>query len=288
MGNNKNKLPDIPKKEQVVKFFECAYIPKLVIVCFVALMCGLRIREVCRLLLTDIDLERREIKIRDSKNPNRKKQGDYGKDRIAIIPEIAVSPISKWLEIVQGGKWFVSSDINPDNHMKPKTIHRWFAETRATAGLNDIDCIVKRKGQPDRIQYKFRFHSLRHFYAQYVYEKTRDLYAVKELLGHSRVDTTTIYAKVSSKVKKESVDFSFNVPIKTKIFETNPVNALNYNVPTIAKRNKKPVEILEERFANGEISAVDFQAGIRLLKVSKDYLSDNETKTNNHTEIETN
>lgn len=285
--SNKNKLPDIPRKEQVVRLFEVIYLPKLSITCFLGITCGLRIREVCRIEIPDIDLERRVIKIRDSKNPNRKKQGNYGKDRIVIIPECAVSPIKKWLEIVQGGKWFVSSDINPDNHMKPKTIHKWFAEARERAGLNETESIIKRKGQSERIQYKFRFHSLRHFYAQYVYEKTRDLYAVSRLLGHNRVDTTQVYAKVSDKVLKESVDFSFNTPMKTKVFETNPVNALNYNIPAVAKRNKKPIEILEERFANGEISAVDFQAGIRLLRVSKDYLNDNETKTNNNTEIET-
>lgn len=285
MGKNKNKLPDIPRKEQIVKFFDSAYIPKLVIACFVALMCGLRIREVCRLLIADIDLERRIIKIRDSKNPNRKKQGNYGKDRIGIIPECAVSPIKKWLDIVQGGKWFLPSEITPDNHLKPKTLSRWFSEARARAGLNQIESIIQRKGQPDKPMYKFRFHSLRHFYATYVYEKTRDLYAVGRLLGHNRIDTTTIYAKCSDKVLKESVDFSFNVPVRTQVFEQNPVNAINYHIPQIAKRDKKPIEILEERFARGEISAVDFQTAIRLLKVRKDYL-DNE-KPNNNKEVET-
>jgi integrase len=66
----KNKLPDIFTKEELIKLFEAMIRPKCVIACFVALMCGLRIREVCGLQISDINLERRIIKIRDSKNPN--------------------------------------------------------------------------------------------------------------------------------------------------------------------------------------------------------------------------
>lgn len=287
MGKNRNKLPDIPTKEKIVRLFESIYLPKLAIACHMGLFCGLRIREACRLETADIDLERRSIKIRDSKNSRRKYQGNYGKDRIVAIPEIAISPIKKWLEIVQGGKWFISSDNNPDNHMKPKTIHQWFAEARERAGLTEVDMVVKRKNQPDRTQYKFNYHSLRHFYAQYVYDKTRDLYAVGSLLGHTRIDTTQVYAKCSEKIKKETIDFAFSTPIKTKIFEENPAQALNYNIPLVAKREKKPIEILEERFAKGEISAVDFQTAIRLLRARKDYLNEHEERNQDHKQVET-
>jgi len=280
--SNKNKLPDMLRKEQLVKLFENMIIPKLSIGCFMALCCGLRVREVCRLEVADIDLERRIIKIRDSKNPNRAKQGDYGKDRIVPIPQFSVSPIMKWLDIIEGGKWFLPSENSPDSHLRTKTLHRWFSEARQKAGLNTIDYQAQYKtpnpcnNQMTKPIYKFRFHHLRHFYATYVYEKTRDLYAVANLLGHNQVTTTQIYAKVSDKTMKETIDFAFNTPIRTKIFEQNPINALNYTIPTIAKREKAPIEILEDRFARGEISAIDFQTAIRLLKVRKDYLNDEE------------
>jgi integrase len=291
MGKNKNKLPDMLNKEQLIKLFEAMYMPKLSIACFTALMCGLRIREVCRLEVSDIDLQRRIIKVRDSKNPNRKKQGEYGKDRIIPIPQIAVSPISKWLSVIEGSKYFLSGMNSPDKYLRTKTLHEWFREARERACLNQIDYTAKRKNQPDMTIYKFRFHHLRHFYATYVYEHTRDLYAVANLLGHNQVTTTQIYAKVSDKVLKESVDFAFNTPIKTQLFENNPVNALNYNIPEIAKdkvRDKSPVQILEERFARGEISAPDFQTAIRLLKVRKDYLNENENQTEPYKEVEHN
>jgi len=220
---NRNKLPDMLTKEQLLKLFENMLIPKCSIACFMALMCGLRIREVCRLEILDIDLERRIIKIRDSKDPNRAKHGGYGKDRIVPIPQIAISPIQKWLSIIEGGKYFLSAENCPDKPLVPKTLHIWFAETRKRASL-DIPERVSEYVKPTQFRkqttlYKYRFHHFRHFYATYVYEKTRDLYAVADLLGHNQVTTTQIYAKVSDKTKKESVDFAFNNPIKTKLFE---------------------------------------------------------------------
>ena len=286
--SNKNKLPDLLTKEQLVKLFENILIPKCSIACFMALMCGLRIREICNLQIGDIDLQRRQIKIRDSKNPNRTKQG-YGKDRIVPIPEIAISPVKKWLDIIDGGKYFIPSEKSPDNPLRVKTLHIWFSETRHRAGLDVVEYKVKYKrkfnNREDITIYKYRFHHLRHFYATYVYERTRDLYAVSHLLGHNQVSTTQIYAKMSDKTKQESVDFAFNIPIKTKLFQENPSNALNYSIPTIAK-NKTPLQILEERFARGEISASDFQTALRLIKVKKDYFNDDEKNKAPNTESE--
>jgi len=276
--SNRNKLPDMLTKEQLVKLFENMIIPKCSIACFMALMCGLRIREACRLEILDIDLERRIIKIRDSKDPSRAKHGGYGKDRIVPIPQITISPIQKWLSIIEGGKYFLSAENNSDKHLRPKTLHIWFAETRKRAGLDIPDRISEYK-KPTKFRkqttlYKYRFHHLRHFYATYVYEKTRDLYAVADLLGHNQVTTTQIYARVSDKTKKESVDFAFNNPIRTKLFENNPVNALNYSIPPIAKRDKTPIEILEDRYARGEISDIDFANKLRLLKLRQDYIKE--------------
>lgn len=277
MGN-KNKLPHIFTKEEVEKIFESVYEPKMAMAFLLGLMCGLRIREVCRLQTDDVDLQRRIIKIRDSKDPNRARHGGYGKDRIVPIPEAITSPMKKWKDIIGGSKWFFPSDKSPDMHISTKAIHNAFAEARTRAGLDRVNMFIKYKERTNNkdgvSQYEIKFHSLRHFYATYLYEKTRDLYAVSNLLGHNQVTTTQIYAKVSDKQMKETVDFAFNNPIRTKMFEKNPVNALNYTIPEIAKREKTPIEILEDRYARGEISDADFQVKVRMLKLRKEYLAE--------------
>ena len=49
-------------------------------------------------------------------------------------------------------------------------------------------------------------HSLRHSFALYLYEKTKDLRLVQKQLGHSNIGTTTIYADVTPERASEQVE----------------------------------------------------------------------------------
>jgi len=50
-------------------------------------------------------------------------------------------------------------------------------------------------------------HDLRHGVAMEVLEQHRDLEAVRELLGHARIDTTQIYAQIKPAHLKRRVEF---------------------------------------------------------------------------------
>ena len=52
---------------------------------------------------------------------------------------------------------------------------------------------------------KFHFHCLRHTFAVRRYLQTRDIYLVKQEMGHSSVTTTEIYAKFS--LRRLEMDF---------------------------------------------------------------------------------
>jgi len=52
---------------------------------------------------------------------------------------------------------------------------------------------------------KFHFHCLRHTFAVRRYLQTRDIYQVKQEMGHSSVTTTEIYAKFS--LRRLEMDF---------------------------------------------------------------------------------
>lgn len=49
-------------------------------------------------------------------------------------------------------------------------------------------------------------HDMRHTFGTAVYEKSKDIRATQELLGHSSVETTQVYTGVSSKAKRSAAD----------------------------------------------------------------------------------
>ena len=62
--------------------------------------------------------------------------------------------------------------------------------------LVDLKLVATESGQ------RRHFHSLRDTFACRMYYKTKDIYKVKVLLGHSSVTTTEIYANFDLKLLK--------------------------------------------------------------------------------------
>lgn len=48
-------------------------------------------------------------------------------------------------------------------------------------------------------------HNLRHLFARTFYEKEKDVLLLADLLGHSSVDTTRIYTRISEKYLNEEI-----------------------------------------------------------------------------------
>ena len=64
---------------------------------------------------------------------------------------------------------------------------------------------LKALREIDGEETKFHFHCLRHTFAVRRYLQTRDIYQVKQEMGHSSVTTTEIYAKFS--LRRLEMDF---------------------------------------------------------------------------------
>ncbi|MBI2573567.1 tyrosine-type recombinase/integrase [Candidatus Woesearchaeota archaeon] len=215
MGN-KNRLPSALNVKQLQKLFEHIERPKIAIAAFVTFFCGLRISEICKLKVEDVDLENRRIKIVDAKWRGRSEDG-YGKDRFVPIPRRAISPMQKWLEIIDGGKWFLPSMTSPDNPMRTKSLYEQFREGLQRSGLLvPLYHFQEKKGPhngKEKIKFKYYFHTLRHSYATYLHEKGVDIYTISNLLGHNQVTTTQIYAKISKTQQAKAVEEAFSGPL---------------------------------------------------------------------------
>ena len=222
MGH-KNKLPDVFNTEQLVKLFDAIDQPKVAIAVAVTFYCGLRISEICNLKIEHVDLTARKIKIVDAKNSRRFATG-YGNDRYVPLPPHMISPIKKWLEIIQGGVWFLPSDKSPDTHIRKKSLHEQFRQVLKKAALllplYEIDFAQRNHGimvSKHKTIHKYHYHTLRHAYATYLCEKGVDNYTISHLLGHKDVTTTQIYARMSDQQKTKAVELAFDTPLRSQV-----------------------------------------------------------------------
>ncbi|WP_393971454.1 tyrosine-type recombinase/integrase [Oxyplasma meridianum] len=141
---------------------------------------GLRVGELCRINIENIDTEEGIITVKGGK-------GD--RDRIVIIPEICKNLAHEYLmkrfKRTTGDNAFLISQKNTRFH--PSTIER----------------IVKRVSKEAGIQKKVTPHVLRHTFATTVLRMGGDIRFIQQILGHASVATTQIYTHVDENTLKE-------------------------------------------------------------------------------------
>jgi len=172
---------------------------------------GLRLMECVRLRVKDIDLEQREIMVRDGKG---------GKDRITMLPEALASPVREHLVRVRslyrddrrkelpgvympdalarkypkagrewGWQWvFPARDLSIDPRTQVRRRHHAHEQALQRA--------VKRAANAAGIAKPATTHTLRHSFATHLLQSGYDVRTIQELLGHSDVSTTMIYTHV--------------------------------------------------------------------------------------------
>lgn len=172
---------------------------------------GLRLQELVTLRVKDLDLERRQISVREGKGR---------KDRLTVLPERYRGPVAQHLEHVctlwkrdrEAG--FAGTTFPPALERKlPGAPREWpwqyvFPASRlciepgtGKARRHHMDESVLQKAVKlamgrSGIAKRASCHTLRHSFATHLLESGADIRTVQELLGHSDVSTTMIYTHV--------------------------------------------------------------------------------------------
>jgi len=134
---------------------------------------GLRLNEACHLRPEHIDRSAGQIRV---------EQGKGRKDRYTVLPQRLLGELESYWKLYhpQGG-WLFPSTRHPQEPMPDGTAQKIFYDA------------VRRAGLPD----KGGIHCLRHSFATHWMEAGLELFAIKRLLGHTSLSTTTKYLHVS-------------------------------------------------------------------------------------------
>ena len=192
MGLLDGEPPKIEKvkgeEEEIVRFLTEEEAQRLISACpewfkpvvIFALNTGLRAGEIFSLRWEDVDFESKTIAVKSEFSKSKKKR---------LIPmNTAVYNLLKNLERKEHGYIFTNRFGLPYKY-EDKTYRRVFKTACEKAGIKD-----------------FRFHDLRHTFASWVAMNSKDIYAVKHLLGHSSLSSTKRYAHLTDSYLKAAVE----------------------------------------------------------------------------------
>lgn len=163
------KLPIVLSLNEVVAIIRATKNLKHRAVIALLYSCGLRISEALNLKISDIDIDRGQVYVRNSKGR---------KDRYVGLAKSFLPLLSNYLMTYQPKQYFVEGL----NHTKysPQSVRHFLKKSCRASG------IVK----------KVTPHTLRHSYATHLLESGVDIRYIQSLLGHSRPETTMIYTHV--------------------------------------------------------------------------------------------
>lgn len=157
--------------------------------------CGLRVSELCALELNDLRLSQSLCRVRHGK-------GD--KERFVPVADHTIQVLRRYLDTVRPAwakkrtsRFFINRLGNP---LTRQYVHTMIKNQLAACGLDT----------------SISAHSFRHSFATHLLQSDADLRVIQELLGHSDIQTTTIYTQVQSDRLKNAYDSVFETESEKK------------------------------------------------------------------------
>jgi integrase/recombinase XerD len=172
------KLPMVLSVEEVARLLEAAPGPKYKAALGTAYGAGLRVSEVVSLKVSDIDSTRMLIRV---------EQGKGRKNRHAMLsPQLLELLRAWWREGRRRGVMLPQGWLFPGrNPITPLTTRQLNRAVHAAAEAAGI----RKRVTP---------HTLRHSFATHLLEQDIDIRVIQVLLGHAKLDTTALYARVAT------------------------------------------------------------------------------------------
>ena len=168
------RQPQLLAREEIARLFAAADDIASRTMLMTVYAAGLRVSEVCRLRVADIDSHADRMCLRIE-------QGKGAMDRYTLLSPTLLGVLRQYWRARQPGKWLFSGR----DRSSPRSIE-W--AQRAYRAAHHHAGLTKAGG----------IHSLRHGFATHLLEAGVDLHSIQKFLGHNQLSTTTRYLHLVS------------------------------------------------------------------------------------------
>ena len=172
-SRQRKKLPGVLSKHEVESIFSATLNLKHRAILMTVYSAGLRVGEVTRLKVSDIDSERMMIRVNEGKGL---------KDRYTLLGERNLEILRLYYKTYRPSEWLFPGK-NPSEPVSISCVQR----------------VLKASVQKAGIKKKASVHTLRHCFATHLLESGTDLYYIQRLLGHKSASTTSVYLHIAGK-----------------------------------------------------------------------------------------
>lgn len=166
-------LPKVISEEKIIKGLMAVQNLKHKAILVMAYSAGLRVSEVTKLKVVDINSDRMQVFVEKAKGK---------KDRVVTLSVLALKILREYFAAYKPGYWLFEGQF-PGSPLTPRSAQAIFKMA------------YKKLGLPAHIG----FHSLRHSFATHLLENGTDIRFIQDILGHNDINTTLRYTHVSKK-----------------------------------------------------------------------------------------
>jgi site-specific recombinase XerD len=169
-----NKLPAVMLPEEVMQLIDGVANLKHRTILMLLYSTGMRVSEIAGCRIADIDSRNMRIKV---------VQGKGAKDRYTIMSQQVLLELRAYYLIYKPKEYLFNGD-QPGKRYSVRSIQHLMQKALTKVGLENKH---------------FTIHTIRHSFATHLLDNGTDLHTIKELLGHSSLQTTMKYMHLTSK-----------------------------------------------------------------------------------------
>ena len=214
LRKTETRMPVVLSKEETHRLFECMerFNARYGLAARLQYGAGLRLSELTRLRIKDVDLGRGTVTVRCGKG---------NKDRVTVLPKSLRESLARQVDTARE-LWKADREAKLPGVWLPGALARKYSKAAETfewfwlfpAKQVSIDPesglprryhlhgkvyneAIKRAASEARIEKSVTSHALRHSFATHLLENGTDLRRIQDLLGHEDITTTEIYLHVA-------------------------------------------------------------------------------------------